>query len=225
MTVRMANRVGQSGVYDVTNGSLDLSGGAPLEGLRTFSEASGIDSWDDGDIVGLYITSQTSTANWVVATAVWSSPSTIDITEIEDSEGTIADGSVVDIKLVATRKTLDLHVDDVNGVLEQSPLVVSGEVTLNLGLRVFSVFKVTLGENVTSVTLDNVRGSGFSSFVLIIAQDDVGTFEFDWPTSFTWDSGTPPEIETSAYAESVFCAFTTDGGTSWKGFLAGEDMG
>ena len=84
-------------------------------------------------------------------------------------------------------------------------------------------FKHTLTEN-TTFTFSNppASGTGFS-FVLHLIQDSSAR-TVTWPNSVDWASATAPTISTTSGADDFFVFATSDGGTIWYGFTAGQAM-
>lgn len=87
-----------------------------------------------------------------------------------------------------------------------------------------NVFKLTLTSNCT-FTFSNAPVTGKSgSFTLVLIQDGTGSRTVTWPASVDWAGGTEPTLSTSASSVDILGFFTTDGGTTWYGFLSGSDM-
>lgn len=94
--------------------------------------------------------------------------------------------------------------------------------TINLGNG--NVFKVTLTANVT-FTFSGAPTSGTAgSFTLILVQDATGSRTVSWPASVDWPGGSAPTITSTANAVDVLTFLTTDGGTTWYGFAAGQNL-
>ena len=84
-------------------------------------------------------------------------------------------------------------------------------------------FKHTLTEN-TTFTFSNPPSSGTGySFILHLIQDSSAR-TVTWPGSVDWAAGTAPTISTDSGADDFFVFATSDGGTIWYGFTAGQDM-
>jgi hypothetical protein len=84
-----------------------------------------------------------------------------------------------------------------------------------------NIFELTLTDNCI-LTFSNPPASGRAgSVTLILHQDGTGNRTVTWPASMTWASGTAPTLSTAANAIDIIQLFTTDGGTTWRGFLAG----
>ena len=84
-------------------------------------------------------------------------------------------------------------------------------------------FKHTLTEN-TTFTFSNppASGTGFS-FVLHLIQDSSAR-TVTWPNSVDWAAATAPTISTGNGDDDFFVFATSDGGTIWYGFTAGQAM-
>ena len=84
-------------------------------------------------------------------------------------------------------------------------------------------FKHTLTEN-TTFTFSNppASGTGFS-FILHLIQDSSAR-TVTWPGAVDWADGTAPTISTGSGADDFFVFATSDGGTIWYGFTAGQNL-
>ena len=84
-------------------------------------------------------------------------------------------------------------------------------------------FKHTLTEN-TTFTFSNppASGTGFS-FILHLIQDSSAR-TVTWPNSVDWAAATAPTISTGSGADDFYVFATSDGGTIWYGFTAGQNL-
>ena len=84
-----------------------------------------------------------------------------------------------------------------------------------------NMFSHTLTEN-TTFTFSNPPASGTGySFTLKIVQDSTAR-TITWPSSVDWAAATAPTISTGSGEVDVFVFFTTNGGTTFYGFTAGQ---
>ena len=84
-------------------------------------------------------------------------------------------------------------------------------------------FKHTLTEN-TTFTFSNPPSSGTGySFILHLIQDSSAR-TVTWPGSVDWAAATAPTISTGNGDDDFFVFATSDGGTTWYGFTAGQAM-
>tara|TARA_R110000803_G_scaffold168589_2_gene231634 strand:- start:1378 stop:2337 length:960 start_codon:yes stop_codon:yes gene_type:complete len=105
---------------------------------------------------------------------------------------------------------------------ETFSVVSSSSGTLTIDFETGNVFQSTLTENVTTLTLSNPPATGTSySFTLKIVQDSTAR-TITWPSSVDWAAATAPTISTGSGEVDVFVFFTTDGGTTFYGFTAGQ---
>jgi len=96
--------------------------------------------------------------------------------------------------------------------------------TYTIDLTNGNVFELTLTGNCT-YTFSNPPGSGIGgSFTLIQKQDGSGSRTVSWPASVDWAGGSGPTISSGANDVDVFTFVTTDAGTTWYGFTAGQDF-
>jgi hypothetical protein len=84
-----------------------------------------------------------------------------------------------------------------------------------------NIFSHTLTEN-TTFTFSNppTSGTGYS-FTLKIVQDSTARVII-WPASVDWAAATAPTISTGSGEVDVFVFFTTNGGSTFYGFTAGQ---
>ena len=96
-----------------------------------------------------------------------------------------------------------------------------------------NVFSHTLSEN-TTFTFSNPPASGTAyGFSLKIVQDaSASGYTVTWPSSVDWPSadapanlGAPSLTSTVASGVDQFVFYTHDGGTTWYGFVAGQNLG
>ena len=107
-------------------------------------------------------------------------------------------------------------------IQEQAVALTSGT-TVALDLNLGSVFTLTLGHNVGTFNITNPAGSGdASSFILKLTQDGTAGRTITWPSSVKWAAATAPTLSTAATNIYVLVFFTTDGGTTYYGFTAGQ---
>lgn len=91
----------------------------------------------------------------------------------------------------------------------------SGTVTVDCSLG--RDFTITLGANVTTLTMSNLAGAGFATEVEIeIKQDGTGSRTFALPASFKALGGSDTAIASAANAVTVLSAKTFDNGTTWR---------
>lgn len=92
---------------------------------------------------------------------------------------------------------------------------------LDLDASTATVFEITLTGSPTFTFSGAVAAGSVSAFTLVLVQDATGSRTVTWPASVTWAGGTAPTLSTAAAAVDVLTFFTTDGGTTWRGFTGG----
>ena len=113
-----------------------------------------------------------------------------------------------------------------NGITEEFTAVTSSSNATTVNSHDGTVFSHTLTEN-TTFTFSNPASSGKASgFSLKIVQDaSASGFTVTWPAAVDWPSGTAPTLTSTASAVDQFVFYTHDGGTTWYGFVTGQDLG
>ena len=144
---------------------------------------------------------------------------------------TAAELNYNDISTLGTSQASKVVTADANGVvtfdngkIEESTAITSSSNAATLNLRDGDNFTHTLSENVT-YTFSNPAASGkVSAFTLKVTQDSSAR-TITWPSSVDWAAATAPTITTTNAGVDVFAFFTSDGGTTYYGFTAGQAMG
>ena len=161
---------------------------------------------------------------------------TADVGELNKLDGatvTTAEINYLDITTLGTSEASKVLTADANGVvtfdngkIEESTSITSSSNAATLNLRDGDNFTHTLTENVT-YTFSNPAASGkVSAFTLKVVQDaSASGYTITWPTSVDWAAATAPTLTADANAVDYFVFITTDGGTTYYGFTAGQAMG
>lgn len=142
------------------------------------------------------------------------------------------DGTHITSYLPLAGGTLTGNVDVADNLVSQAEIKDYSEtvVTANTGasyavnLASGNVFDLTLTANCT-FTFTNPPASGKAgSVTLILTQDGTGNRTATWPASVKWPGGTAPTLSVSSATVDIIQLFTVNGGTTWRGFLAGTNF-
>lgn len=115
------------------------------------------------------------------------------------------------------RATLSSYTPTVIGLRETSSVISDSNIDLSAG----NYFTKTITAT-TNFTVSNVAAAPqVSSFVLVLTNG--GSQTVNWFSGTTWPNGSPPTLTASGV--DVLRFFTLDGGTTWRGFVWGLDMG
>lgn len=95
--------------------------------------------------------------------------------------------------------------------------------TEDIDVSVADAHTVTLDQN-CALTFSGAVASTVHRFVLVLTQSGAGSFTVTWPGTVLWPGGTDPTLSTAAGSIDDFTFITYDGGTTWHGFFAGENM-
>ncbi len=153
-----------------------------------------------------------------------------ELNKLDGVTATTAEINYLDVTTLGTSEASKVVTSDANGVTkfdngiqEESTAVTSSSNAATLNLRDGSVFTHTLSENVT-YTFSNPAASGYaSSFTLKVTQDSTAR-TITWPNSVDWAAATAPTLSTGNADVDVFVFLTVDGGTTYYGFTAGQDL-
>jgi hypothetical protein len=106
----------------------------------------------------------------------------------------------------------------------ETTVIANTGATYTIDLENGNVFNLTLTGDCT-YTFSNPPASGSAgAFTLIQNQDGTGSRTVTWPASVEWAGGSAPTITSTASSTDVFTFITTDGGTTWYGFTAGQEF-
>ena len=146
---------------------------------------------------------------------------------------TTAEINYLDLTTLGTSEASKVVTADANGVVtfadgvnEDFTAVTSTSNATTVNCRDGNVFSHTLTEN-TTFTFSNPPATGTAyGFTLKIVQDaSASGFTVTWPASVDWPAATAPTLTATADAVDVFVFFTHDGGTTFYGFVAGQELG
>lgn len=103
---------------------------------------------------------------------------------------------------------------------------VTAATTTTLDIQTGNVFNMSQDTDITTFSFSNPSASGrCCSFTLIRTKDNTATARnITWPASVKWNNATPPVLTQTAIAIDIFEFFTIDAGTTWFGFIAGQNM-
>lgn len=129
-------------------------------------------------------------------------------------------GSVFVKKTTAPAGTTPVDGTDWLEIGVETVVVLSGTTPI-VDLEAGTVFTLSTSGN-TTFTFSNPAVSGTASaFTLVLTAG--GAHTITWPASVDWAGGTAPDAPASGETD-VYTFFTTDGGTTWYGFLAGDAL-
>ena len=152
-----------------------------------------------------------------------------DFTKLAAVDATAAELNYLDIATLGTTAASKAVTAASTGVVkfdaatqEKSAALTSGT-TVALDLNLATTFTITLAHNIGTFNWTNPAASGaVSSFVLKVTQDGTAGRTIAWPSGVDWAAATAPTLSTAAGNVDVFVFFTSDAGTTWYGFTAGQ---
>ncbi len=92
----------------------------------------------------------------------------------------------------------------------------SGTLTLDFDSKDKRIFTTTLTENVSTLTLANLPGSGFIEYEIHITQNGTGGYTVALPASHKALGGSDTAVASAASAVTVLAASSVNGGTTWR---------
>ena len=150
---------------------------------------------------------------------------TTPVTGIDIDSGAI-DGTAIGANSASTGEFTTLvasSIETTGGFTEDAEAITSSSNAATLDLSAATNFTHTLTENVT-YTFSNPASSGkASAFTLKVVQDSTDR-TITWPASVDWAAATAPTLSSGDGAVDYFVFITTDGGTTYYGFTAGQAL-
>jgi hypothetical protein len=184
---------------------------------------------------GAFTTLGASSTFTLGGTAVTSTAAELNI--LDGVTSTATELNYVDITTLGTSQASKALTADANGDVSlaeelkaksynetyEAPTSSSNAVTVNCENG--NSFQHTLTEN-TTFTFSNppTTGTGYSFSLKLVQDAGASGFTVTWPGAVDWPAATAPTITATASAVDVFVFFTTDGGTTWYGFTAGQAL-
>jgi hypothetical protein len=96
--------------------------------------------------------------------------------------------------------------------------------SLQINCALGNNFVLSMNASITSLTFSNVpTNNRVYNMTLFIVQDG-GTRTITWPAAVKWPGGTAPTLSTGLDKIDVINLLTYDGGTSWLGFVNGQNF-
>lgn len=102
-----------------------------------------------------------------------------------------------------------------------APTISSGTLTLDLSGSNF--FAVSLNAAITTLTISNTPASAAASFTLELTADGTAR-AVSWGSAIKWSGGTAPTLTSTSGKKDVFAFYSNDGGTTWQGFIGGQNF-
>jgi len=106
---------------------------------------------------------------------------------------------------------------------EDAEAITSSSNAATLDLSSATNFTHTLSEDVT-YTFSNPAASGKASAFTLKVTQDATERTITWPASVDWPGGTAPTVSADSGAVDYYVFITTDGGTNYYGFTAGQAL-
>ncbi len=149
---------------------------------------------------------------------------TAELNVLDGFTGNLADLNLLDITTLGTSQASKVVTADANNVI-----TIASQISDNVGTVSSGVIDLTTGSffsdapssNVTYSFTNPIASGGVSAFVLKVTPSSLITIQ--WPSSVVWNRGSAPNTTGSGETD-VFVFYTQDGGTTYYGFQAGDDM-
>lgn len=96
--------------------------------------------------------------------------------------------------------------------------------TLTLDLNAANVFAVALTSAITTMTVSNISASGLTSSFQLMFTADGSSRAVTYMSGIVWSGGTTPTLTTTNAKRDWLQFITFDGGTTWFGFVLGQNF-
>ena len=147
-----------------------------------------------------------------------------------------ATSSTINLGATGGTSTVDLNANIVKDVelrnyyeTEGTPSYVGGTTTLTVDLSTANVFTYTTTGSIGTIAVTNIpskAGTAVGFTLVITCGDALYSVAFDTFASGTikWAGGTPPASTTTVGNTDIISYTTYDGGTTWYGFVGGQNF-
>jgi hypothetical protein len=107
----------------------------------------------------------------------------------------------------------------------ETAVSLSGTNSTTINCTLGNNFIITLNTNINTLVFSNIPSiDRLYSLNLILVQDATGGRLINWPTpSVLWPGGTAPVLTTTGGKIDVIALVTYNGGSTWLGFVAGQN--
>jgi hypothetical protein len=101
-----------------------------------------------------------------------------------------------------------------------APSITSNVLTIDLTQG--TVFNVTNSANINTFTISNPTASTAQAFTLVMTSNGSSRTQ-TWGSSVKWPGGTAPTLTATSGKKDILSFVTNDGGTTWYGFVGGQN--
>jgi hypothetical protein len=236
-----------SGVLLAANNLSDVADAGTARTNLGLAINTNVQAYDAGlqSISGL-----TTAANKMIYTTASDTYAVTDLTAFARTLLDDADAAAVLTTLGVTASVAELNYNDITtlGTSQASKVVTAdanGNIRLLEEVQATAYLDTVVALSGTSPTVDCDEGNAFTlttsgdttftfsyaginlttddAYAFVLRVTAGGTHTLTWPVSVDWAGGTAPDAPASGETD-VFVFFTTTGGTTWYGFLAGDAL-
>tara|TARA_B100000700_G_C15037902_1_gene853698 strand:+ start:608 stop:1864 length:1257 start_codon:yes stop_codon:yes gene_type:complete len=114
----------------------------------------------------------------------------------------------------------------INGSFDEAVtnVAISGSNVLDIDATVASVFTVALDANITTFNISLPTGSRSVTLTFIFTAATNTQYTINWPANTKWPGGSGPTMVSTQNASDVISLSTVSGGSSWFGFVGGQEF-
>lgn len=96
---------------------------------------------------------------------------------------------------------------------------VAAAATTTIDCSLGSVFNITWGTSITTLSFTNVPASPQATQLQLVFKKDTSATQYTvaWPSSISWQNNTPPSTNVNPNSVITVTLTTIDGGTKWRG--------
>lgn len=211
-------------IIDDVNADYEVGLGTYASGANTLARTTILSSSNAGSVVNLSSGSKVVFITYPAGKSVIADSTGVvtlanSVLTTTDINGGNVDGTNIGASTPGTGVFTSLETE--GAFTEDADAITSSSNAATLDLSAATNFTHDLSENVT-YTFSNPAASGkASAFTLKVVQDSTAR-TITWPASVNWPGGTAPTISAGDGDVDYFVFITTDNGTTYYGFTAGQ---
>ena len=114
----------------------------------------------------------------------------------------------------------------INGCFDEAvnTPAISNANALDIDATTASVFTINLDKNITAFNVTLPSGARSVTLTFVFTNPDGANYTINWPANTKWSGGTSPTMTSTQNNSDIISLSTVSGGSSWFGFIGGQEF-